>query len=274
MFGMSTRRMLIITLFVLALGVMVSPIAYGATDDDGISDIGYEAVEDYSNWDLYSNLEYAIDDARAFNNGMTEEGIESLFSYEENLAWDSDFEEYSDGFVDTVDMVYFAGHGNVERIIFNNKDYDNGKATISEMGSDGEKLGTYDLEWIVFMSCRTLAVETDYGSFFPFFEGGLHMALGWEDSCPSAIYGGALAENITDGGNKIKESYIEVTKVLGGEALPWWVSSQTAKIISANGDEDDDFPSEDDHFWGYGPVGEDPTGNLTLLIDTWEVEPR
>ena len=117
--------------------------------------IGVEWVKKYHG--RASNLSNTKKQAEGFYNELS--GTRS-FNWGNDLAWDQDFEEHGEGspstgtdttWVDSVDIVFFSGHGSSGGPLFGVSNHDDGRATPTEI-----KWGNKALEWIAFDACELL----------------------------------------------------------------------------------------------------------------------
>jgi uncharacterized protein DUF6345 len=148
--------------------------------------IGIEWINSYHG--RATNLRHTGQQARGFYSTL-----DALRGYElfEDDAWDTDFEHSGTGrppageatlYVETVDMVYFSGHGHWSGAFFGVADHDNGQAGYREI-----ILGKR-LDWVVFDACDVLKHEP-YGAagdaiwrWGPSF-GGIRAMLGFDNEC-------------------------------------------------------------------------------------------
>ncbi len=131
---------------------------------------------------------------RRFYNNLTSSGYTGVYCVGDNLAWESDFEQPQTGneIADTVDMIYFVGHGSPNRFWFGiNTDLDGiycYRVYVSEA-----RWGDNDLEWIVISACRSLN-ETYVDNWRQVFV-GLHGICGYNSvSYEGATLSRALGE--------------------------------------------------------------------------------
>jgi len=148
---------------------------------------------------LNANLTKADNDAKGFY--KTLDGT-IIFEHPNDLACDMDLEQYGKGnppagrddeFAETVDIVFFSGHGSPEGPLFGIDNRDNGVAHYSNMA-----LGHGICKWIVFNACSVLSRDqvTNWEDIFK----GLHGILGFDTSCHIAgNRGEKFAENMNRG---------------------------------------------------------------------------
>jgi len=235
-------------------------------DDDDTATVAVEAIDDYSNWPGLDSYQYRIACARNFTNTMQSKGIDCDFFFTNDAAWDTDFEEYDDEYVDITDLLFYSGCGGYDAIYFNYEDSDGDSiSTPCEMKYDGTMLGTKDLEWLCLFGDMTLP---RYNPSSPelaakwagVLNGGLHHIHGfWSqigDSAQSADFGKKFAEYLTSN-YTIMASWVYAAD----DTLP---SGTTIESYVVSG-------TESDHFWGHGSVASDPSGTISVVIYEFSV---
>jgi hypothetical protein len=146
-----------------------------------------------------SNLRKTEKQAEGFYNTLY--GVKD-FIWGNDDAWDIDFEEQGtgspstgqdSGWIDSVDIAFFSGHGNSSGACFGRLNQDSGKAVYSEM-----RLGNKRLKWIAFDACQVLKYEA-INNWHPVFK-GLRYILGFHtNSKDESKRGRYLAEYLNDG---------------------------------------------------------------------------
>jgi hypothetical protein len=183
----------------------------------------------------------------------TLEGVKSFF-WQDDLAWDQDFETSGLGsptagtdqtYADNVDICYFCGHGSRNGPFFGVANHDDGEAKPTEV-----RLGEWDLEWMIFDCCETLAY--DNGAVFqrwgwPVFR-GLHYIFAFETVSYSVTERGKRFAQKLNQGLTVRDAWISACIETEGPSTLW-------AYIRAEGNGTD---TGNDHWWGKGFVSSDP----------------
>ena len=196
------------------------------------------------------------------------------FHWKDNLAGDQCFEEQGAGtpptgtdhiWVDTVDIVFFAGHGNPNGPVFGVTNFDDGQAKPDEV-----RWGNIDLEWIAFHSCSILHHSGGNNVFQRWRDAfqGLHYILGFRTTawtCGDTL-GRRFAE-LLNAGERINRAWIRASR----ETQPSSTHGAylRADIIKSNKKITNTF---NDHLWGHGYVSPDPDpkeGTVRLIYCSW-----
>lgn len=216
--------------------------------------IGVEWVKKYHG--RASNLSNTQKQAEGFYNKLS--GTRR-FNWGDDLAWDQDFEEQGVGspatgtdttWVDSVDIVFFSGHGSSPGPLFGRADRDDGRARSTEC-----RWGNKQLEWIAFDACEILQRSGVFGRWgWPVFR-GLHYILGFHTTCGDEKKRGRyFAENLNDG-QKVRRAWINACQETEGSGTQWaYLRAGTSTANTYN-----------DHWHGKGSVSSDPT-NPTYLV--------
>jgi len=168
---------------------------------------GAEWVNEY--YGRTTDLSYCDNDALGFYNKLN--GTKK-FAFGDKSAWDQDFEDEGVGklpagtankFVDTVDIMYFAGHGYPEGLVFGRTAYDNGIASPSEM-----RLGKIRLKWLVLSACRVLERSPKMFEILQPVFNGLHYILGFETNCSDVKSRGETFASYLNWGISIRQAWI------------------------------------------------------------------
>lgn len=153
--------------------------------------IGAEWVNNYNHPFIpkRSNLLRCYQNVKGFYNTLT--GIRR-FIYGDGQAWDQDIEQNfnslqpppanpngdDDSYAEKVDILYFAGHGTQDGLLYGVPDYDNGEARYDEM-----QLGQGGIiKWFVADTCKLLeesGVQYRWRNLFK----GLRYVLGFHGDC-------------------------------------------------------------------------------------------
>lgn len=158
-------------------------------DDSNEKEIGVLWIEDYSEaraagYSL-SDLQYTEEEAEAFYNWIIiyDPTVYRSFIFGNADAMERYFESASGIIekVDTVDLVYFTGHGGVSSIWFGT-DTDRDGIYPFRVVPEEANWGETDIEWIAFSACLTLYNPTDWNRVFK----GLHGILGFSTITPDS----------------------------------------------------------------------------------------
>ncbi len=124
--------------------------------------VGVEWVEDYTHAGL-NYLQYSAESAGAFYDRLGTAGWTKCFNYGNSSAWEEDFKEsaYDDVVADSVDIVWFEGHGASGRLAFGDLYHDDLYLYYNEAS-----WGDNQLEWVFLKSCSVLAGEGDGDSLY------------------------------------------------------------------------------------------------------------
>lgn len=160
-FHVSIRAIALVVFFIISTALV--PLVRAGNDDGNNKEIGVWWVNDYSDNPSCGDLTESDDDAEGFYNTLGSKGFTKSFDYGDNNAWENHFEKSAVGgsdssYADTVDFVYFSGHGSWNAFHFGiNKDSD-GSYTRKVHYSESQ-WGDKDLEWIFISACQVLKHE-------------------------------------------------------------------------------------------------------------------
>jgi hypothetical protein len=223
---------------------------------------GWEAVEEYNgtNPDLPKTVveavkfEQAIDDHSA--TWITD------FSWSDDNAWERDFKESAQSgtdklWVDDVDLVLFAGHGNSSGIFFGVNQGD------LQAHWNESTLGDKDLEWLILDACQVLKNDASKWNRWgwPVFE-GLHYILGYStNTFDKDSRGEDFIKYAMQYGWRVKSAWIKAT-ILSE-------SGTTAAYMRADSATSNTY---EDHLWGFGFTSSDPDNPDTLYYLSWSTD--
>lgn len=190
------------------------------------------------------------------------------FNWGNENAWESDWRQNDDSWVDAADFVFYTGHASGSR--WNLYSPDDNSLHFSELGaspaSPGDLWGRQDLEWVIVAACGPLqddVISSGGGDVFDRWEGafdGLHQLLG---------YGAVTYDNETEGKTVVK--YAKQGKTL----INSWFRAAREIQPSSNGYSAPNGPAiwvgvmyvgrsgvtnpSNDHIHLHGSVAPDPT---------------
>lgn len=216
--------------------------------------IGIEWVKKYNG--RAANVSNTQAAAEGFYNTLA--GIR-MFNWGDDLAWDQDFEEQGTGnpttgadttWVDSVDIVFFAGHGSSQGPLFGVASHDSGEASPAEV-----RWGNSNLEWIVFHACEVLRRDGVFNRWgWPVFR-GLHYILGFHNSCHDESKRGRYFAEDLNAGWRVRDAWIRACQETEGSDTEW-------AYLRADAAGTDTF---NDHWHGKGFVSSDPNNPATLF---------
>lgn len=135
------------------------------------------------------------------------------FNWGNDLAWDRDFEEPGDDdYADDVDIVYFAGHGSPNSILFGVDTHNNGTASSASI-----RLGNNDCEWLVLDACQTL--EEGHRLAWQASFRGLHYILGFHTNADDSRNRGEYFARRLNRGKAVREAWIKACKLTAPNRL-------------------------------------------------------
>jgi hypothetical protein len=204
--------------------------------------------------------------AQGFVDGLRDAGWNVNFNWGDCNAWESDWHENDDYYVDAADFVFYTGHAGLDGWnLVNPADCGADYLTSPEAGGPPDVWGRQDLEWFIVAACGPLQddilaagggdVLTRWGGAFD----GLHILMG---------YGAVTFDNEEEGQRVVRYAREGQTLVNA-----WFRTAQEIQP-SDNGYSAPDGPivyvgamwvgksgepdPVNDHLWGYGSVAPDP----------------
>ena len=190
-----------------------------------MGDIGIEWVKDYSArptsgfWDLVNTQTHAEGFYNTLNATQT-------FALGDNAAQDQHFEQAGKGapragndaaVVETVDMVYFTGHGNTNGFEFGVLQ-DDARAKPAEI-----RWGDGRLKWVVLNACNVLLDNPDsraidrWGQTFT----GLRYILGFATLASDEPDRGRIFAEYVNAGNTIREAWVKACQDTEQSSTAW-----------------------------------------------------
>jgi len=232
-----------ISICIVVMLISIVIISAGAmADDSNEREVGGWSLDKYHGYE--NDLCAANANVDQFYNKMGQYGWTKMVRWKDDDAWESDFEDHERGGrdkweADSVDLVYFCGHGNPWGIAFGTN-HDGVPGGSNYFAENVEiKWGDVDMEWIILDSCQVLQYKAnnqycwqrwDNPSTYPYgsaltIHAGLHGIIGWHSV--AVVYncwnygfesrGGLFADRINDHYN-VWGSWNRATK----QAKPWW----------------------------------------------------
>lgn len=166
---------------------LLVPAAFAGNDDSNNKEIGIEWVNDYSGPGL-PFIPNTDDCARGFYNTLGNNGFTRNFDYGNSSAqerhWEKSSVEGQDtSYVETVDFVYFAGHGDEDEFWFG-VNTDGGGSYPYRVHHSGALWGDVDLEWVFLKACEVLkeSGQADWHAVYDNVGADLHGICGFHSS--------------------------------------------------------------------------------------------
>lgn len=155
--------------------------------DDSVLEVGVEWVEDYSNLG-WSNLPATRPDALGLYNQLGYAGWTKRFAWGNGNAWEQDWKKVSAGGtepwnVDSVDLAYFAGHGNSNGFYFDSLVDDHG-LTYNDCRLSW---GNGDADWIGIAACNVL--DNSHVGDWSYCMNGLRLLMGFKTTMADKPHG-------------------------------------------------------------------------------------
>jgi hypothetical protein len=204
----------------------------------------------------------AQDSAIGFKNVMASKGHTTSFDFRGMSAWEEDFKKASAGgtdssYADSVDAMWYTGHGSSGGFTFKNTTHDDGWIVPSDAD-----WGNSNLEWMQLESCQVLRDTTGTNDYFGRWGGainGLHMLNGFHTNayCVGGGTGGRFAEYL------FPQTFLGITirpaltvrnawAQMAFDKEPSGVVFRSMGNIGAGG-----VWNFSDYFWGQGATGPD-----------------
>lgn len=183
--------------------IRTQPVAAAETAPQTTYWFGIEAGWDYPPYGAGGpDLAGVIPDANGFKSGMEGLGWGQRFYWANGSAWEKDWRDcsYPGGNdctygIDRADFVYYAGHGGGGGIALPSSTHDTSWA-------DANKMAFNTVKWVGFASCQTLraqftpAASAPIRRFFPSFNGGARMLLGFNSNMADVAFGPRFVDNM------------------------------------------------------------------------------
>jgi hypothetical protein len=206
--------------------------------------------------------------AKGFVDGLRADGWTINFNWGDANAWESDWRRNDDDWVDAADFVFYTGHADGNGWVLSSPD--DGSLSYTEVGtspqSPGDLYGQQDLEWVIVAACGPLeddVICAGGGDVFDRWDGafdGLHLLMGYGSVTNDNEDEGNRIVQYARGGSTLIDAWFrtgrEIQPSTNGSAAPFgptvWVGVMyvtRAGLASA----------ANDHLWGHGSVGPDPT---------------
>jgi hypothetical protein len=215
--------------------------------------------------------------AQGFVDGLKNAGWNIRFNWGDYNAWEDDWHENDDQYVDDADFVFYTGHADGNGWML----YDPGTTNAdslhwTEVNEPNDRWGRQDLEWVVVAACGPLQddilspgggnVLNRWGGAFD----GLHLLMG---------YGAVTFDNQSEGKTLIKyarqgktlaeawrRTAQEIQPAENGYGAPNGPRIYVGVMWASKSGQTSPF---NDHLWGYGSVAPDPTRPHNLSCMWW-----
>ncbi|SFN40352.1 hypothetical protein SAMN05216386_0836 [Nitrosospira briensis] len=210
---------------------------------------------------LSGGLAGSQNNAQGFVDELAAAGWSIRFNWGDANAWESDWREFNDEWVDAVDFVFYTGHANSDGWVFAAPD--DTFLHFTETAGAPDLWGTKNLEWAVVAACGPLQDDV-VGSGGNVLErwrnafDGLHILMGYgQVTFDNEEEGQRLAQYAKAGSTIIQSWFRTAQEIQPGEI---WAGAYY--LGDATGS------TESDHLWGTGSVGPDVT-NPTWRACSW-----
>jgi hypothetical protein len=214
--------------------------------------------------------------AQGFVDGLRDAGWNINFNWGDCNAWETDWHENDDYYVDAADFVFYTGHAYLDGWnLVNPSDCDADYLTSPEPGGPPDRWGRQDLEWFIVAACGPLQddiLAAGGGDVLERWRGafdGLHILMGY----------GAITFDNEEEGRRVVQYARE-----GETLVNAWIRTAQEIQPSDNGAGAPDGPTVyvgamwvgktgkpdpvNDHLWGYGSVAPDPK-DFDFLACMW-----
>lgn len=239
----------------------------------------FNPFEAGSSWiGLSGGLSGSQSNAKGFIDEWKADGWNINFNWGDAFAFESDWRQNDDTWVDAVDFVFYTGHADMNGWMLATPD--DGSLSYTEVGSSpqspGDLWGQNDLEWAIIAACGPLQdnlLITGGGDVLDRWDGafdGMHILMGYAGITFDNTDEGKRVSQYAKKGDTLINSWFRAAKEIqpstNGAAAPngpdVYVGAMWAGKAGA-----DPF---NDHAWGHGSVSADPT-NPTSLAAMWTI---
>jgi hypothetical protein len=218
----------------------------------------------------FGGLGGSQNNAKGFVDGLSDAGWQILFNWGDTNAWEDDWHENDDNYVDAADFVFYTGHADGDGWML--VDPASGQAdslTAGEVGANaanpGDIWGQQDLEWLTIAACGPLEddlLSPGGGNVLDRWDGafdGLHLLMGYGAvTFDNEVEGKTLVKYAREGKTLIDAWFRtaqEVQPAENGWGPPFGPRVYVGAMWATKSGQTS--PS-DDHLWGYGSVAPDP----------------
>jgi hypothetical protein len=209
--------------------------------------------------------------AQGFIDGLRDAGWRINFNWGDCNAWETDWHENDDDYVDAADFVFYTGHAGVDGwMLVNPGNCASDYLTPPEVGAapetPGDIWGQQDLEWIVIAACGPLEddlLSSGGGNVLERWDGafdGLHILMG---------YGAVTFDNEEEGrrlvqyareGQTLINAWFRTAQEIQPSTNGWGPPYGPTIYVGAMwASKSGQTSPANDHLWGYGSVAPDPT---------------
>jgi hypothetical protein len=215
--------------------------------------------------------------AQGFIDGLKDAGWNILFNWGDYNAWEDDWHENDDQYVDAADFVFYTGHADGRGwMLFDPGTKNPDSLDYTEVAETNDRWGQQDLEWVAIAACGPLQDEilakgggnvlSRWGGAFD----GLHLLMG---------YGAVTFDNEDEGktlikyarqGNTLAEAWRRTAQEIQPAENGWPAPNGPRIYVGVMGAAKSGQTSPiNDHLWGYGSVAPDPTRPNNLWCMWW-----
>lgn len=276
LFGIGIMTLIVLLVLPNVLAREPSPGAAGGDDpaapagplgvDDGILEVGVEWVEDYpAGW---SDLPATRPDALGLYNTLGACGWTRRFAWGNGWAWEQDWKGLTKPgggtehvWIDTVDLAYFAGHGNSSGFFFGV-----GGNTIddSQLHYNDCRLewGNGDAEWVGIAACNVLA-NIHLGD-WSWCMNGLHLILGMVTTMADVPHGRWFGAYICYGYN-MTQAWFRASDALQPQGVVARVlAEEPYHFYDRPGNHIGGDTWDNDYYWWDHHVGSEPARHVNI----------
>lgn len=209
--------------------------------------------------------------AQGFVDGLKNAGWKINFNFGDCNAWETDWHENDDYYVDAVDFVFYTGHAGVDGwMLVNPSNCNSDYLASQEVGAapetPGDIWGRQDLEWIIIAACGPLEdniLASGGGNVLQRWDGafdGLHILMGYgsvtfdnEDEGRKVIQYARQGQTLINAWFRTAQ---EVQPSTNGLGAPYGPTVYVGAMYASKSGQTSPY---NDHLWGYGSVANDPT---------------
>jgi hypothetical protein len=208
--------------------------------------------------------------AQGFVDGLRDAGWNINFNWGNCNAWESDWHDNDDTYVDAADFVFYTGHAGVDGWQLVNPANCNADYLVSaEVGAGpehpGDIWGRQDLEWIAIAACGPLEddlLSPGGGNVLHRWDGafdGLHILMGYGAVTFDNVDEGRLLVQYAREGLPLIDAWfrtaVEIQPANNGWGAPYGPTVYVGAMYARKGGL---TSPRNDHLWGYGSVAPDP----------------
>ena len=216
------------------------------------------------------NLPNSAANARGFTNGLRGTFDAINFDFGDNSAWETDWTDNDDIWVDAADFVFYTGHANGSG--WQTTAPHDTFVRFSDVNATGDRLGAQDLEWLVIAACGPLQDSrvAGTGDVFQRWRGlfnGLHLFMGYAAVTYDNTSEGRLLATYAKRGDTLVDAWFRTAR----EVQPTRNSTEKIYVGVIYGFEPSKGSPRNDHLHGKGsvvPDSKNPTSFVGIYTGT------